>query len=262
MAVEGGKRIDHPANLQGHVGQNRNGVPPQAQILRGRKIGVGDDDFVGQKRSVFEDISGRQGLAVLDHDPGKGRPRRLGCVPALLEAIAGEVHAVGVAQHRSVGLGESGIPNQLVVGHAPGHILTALRLGKDGDDIGDLSPVEGGIDVAFQMGVSLFRRLTIPCVMHLERAPKVPSNASVGIPPSELCSELQLSLAVSVSTFLLNLRFNLSPAQCKVRYPSARHRVSGHGVQEGPGFFFQLRHAFHTRKRRDGVQVKGGGLCA
>ena len=189
MAVERGEGVHHAANFEGHVGQQRHGIPPEVELGRGSVFRMNDGHFVQRQVARLERVVGWKWLPVLDHNPRQWGPWRSRTAPAQRFAVGREVDAVRVAQRDIVVLLEAGVPDELVIHHAPRVLLVRLPGWEDGDHILDVASVEGVVHVVGQVTVRVLCGVALPGVDDLQGAPKVPPNASVAVAPRKPCSE-------------------------------------------------------------------------
>ena len=208
VSVEGCKRVNDAPDFERHICQDGQGVPFESKFRKRCVIGVLEQDLFGQMRLFREHIVGVAGPLIPIELPWQKRERALFFwLPSNLEKMRRDGTGVGVTFPF-----ESGVTDQLVIGHSHAVRLPRFTRSKDTDDAFDFSVAKGVTHMGFERfrGASLAVWFVVqqPEVTDFKGAPEVPADAPVAVLPSQARSKLEFPGGVGVGARCLDLLRN------------------------------------------------------
>ena len=146
VSVEGCKGVNDAPDFERHVCQNGQGVPLKSEFRKRCVIGVLEQHLFGQMRLFREHIVGMAGPFIpIELPRQKGECVLFFRLPSNLEKMRRDGAGVGVTCPF-----ESGVTDQLVIGHSHAVRLPRCARSKYTDDALDFSVAKGVVHMGFE----------------------------------------------------------------------------------------------------------------
>ena len=200
-SVERASLVEHTANVDAHVADRRQGIPPQVERREEFVLGMVDGDLhdgigwnVEHPRSVVTDNvvrdDQRQDVKVTLHG---------GRIPTKLDAHGREGQIDRIAHHTPILALVGGISDELPIPNPDGGRDSIALLGEDGDDGLDGPSVPCVAQMFENLMEAFMRGLDGPAVAKLEVEGYLAHDAAAGVAPGQTASELELLVRVAVA---------------------------------------------------------------
>ena len=237
-SVERASLVEHTANVDAHVADRRQGIPPQVERREEFVLGMVDGDLhdgigwnVEHPRSVVTDNvvrdDQRQDVKVTLHG---------GRIPTKLDAHGREGQIDRIAHHTPILALVGGISDELPIPNPDGGRDSIALLGEDGDDGLDGPSVPCVAQMFENLMEAFMRGLDGPAVAKLEVEGYLAHDAAAGVAPGQTASELELLVRVAVAAVGTDVAGNIVDPILQILGRGKMIRLGGKLAQKGGGF--------------------------